>query len=103
MFLKPKCYKAGVWTSHKLMKNRPAVNTALLFSPCLHMSGDHLVNCTRTSENSQRTRCCTAHKHQGQMEIKWFHTQVCFQQKGLKHRAVDKKFSDDNHIHIIPS
>ena len=30
----------------ELMRNRPTVNTALLYSTCLHMSGDHSVTIT---------------------------------------------------------
>lgn len=87
----------------KLMKNRPAVNTALLFSTCLHMSGDHTV----TTPTPLRI-------HKGldgvlpmNIEGKW--NQLApytglFSGKGTNtQKQRIRNFSDDNHTLVIIS
>lgn len=59
----------------ELMKNRPLSTQPCCFQPSFTCRRPYC-NCTYKSENSQRTRWCTAHECQRQLEITQFHTQT---------------------------
>lgn len=59
--------------------NRCTVSTAMLFSTCLHMLQDHTVivpTNLRTHGGPHDIHEVHVHVPQGQLEIKWFHTQT---------------------------
>lgn len=76
----------------ELMRNRPTVNTALLYSTCLHMSGDHSVTITTHLRVHKGLDDVLPMNVKGNWKSTGsIHRQVCFRKRDQSTEVGDKK------------